>query len=109
MSADPSTTTTTNAPANNTDDLDFDMNVANTGKEPKEKDDNANKGGLDDDDGDSFILVSSDKQQFEVDRKSAKLCEFIQTILKGDVDAKIIDTPQVTGDILKAANPDTGR
>jgi len=76
-------------------------NTANLGKEEKEKEENDNSGGLDDDSGESFFLVSSDKQQFEIDRKSAKLCQFIQTILKGDLDAKIIDTPQVTGTILK--------
>jgi len=74
-------------------------NTANLGKEEKEPDDK--QGGLDDDSGESFILVSSDKQQFEIDRKSAKLCQFIQVVIKGDQDAKIIDTPQVTGDILK--------
>jgi len=83
------------------DDLDVGDNTANLGKEEKEKEENANSGGLDDDSGDSFILVSSDKQQFELDRKSAKLCKFIQVILQGDENAKIIDTPQVIGDILK--------
>jgi len=83
------------------DDLDVGHNTANLGKEEKEKEENANSGGLDDDSGDSFILVSSDKQQFELDRKSAKLCKFIQVILQGDENAKIIDTPQVIGDILK--------
>jgi len=84
------------------DDLDVGDNTANLGKEEKEKEENANSGGLDDDSGDSFILVSSDKQQFELDRKSAKLCKFIQVILQGDENAKIIDTPQVIGDILKS-------
>jgi len=83
------------------DDLYVGDNTANLGKEEKEKEENANSGGLDDDSGDSFILVSSDKQQFELDRKSAKLCKFIQVILQGDENAKIIDTPQVIGDILK--------
>jgi len=83
------------------DDLDIGDNTANLGKEEKEKEENADSGGLDDGDVQSYVLVSSDKQKFEIDKKSAKLCEFIQVIVKSDAETKIIDVPQVIGDILK--------
>jgi S-phase kinase-associated protein 1 len=71
-------------------------------KEVKSSEDKE-QGGLDDDPNDSKILKlkSSDNKIYEIDKKSAKLSNLIDTVLKGDSDASEIEIHKVESTILE--------
>jgi len=73
---------------------------------PEEKVENEQEnasGGLDDDDQDTIVLISSDEpnpQRFEMTKKAAVMCNLVKSILDGDASAKEIPIKKVRGDIL---------
>merc|ERR1712079_593150 len=61
-------------------------------------------GGLDDDEDETLILISSEDdnpREFEISRKAALMCNLVKSILEGDANAKKIPIKKVRGDILE--------
>jgi S-phase kinase-associated protein 1 len=72
--------------------------------EKKNEAEEENLGGLDDDqDEDNLILTSSDEnpRKFEISKKAALMCNLVKSILEGDQNAKNIEIKKVKGDILE--------
>jgi S-phase kinase-associated protein 1 len=71
-------------------------------EEVKSSDKVEEQGGLDDGDGDDLVKIkSSDDKLFEISKKSARLSNLIDTVLKGDKDASEIEVQKVEGTILE--------
>jgi len=78
--------------------------MAATDQKTDDIDPEEDMGGLDDDEDETLILISSEDdnpREFEISRKAALMCNLVKSILEGDANAKKIPIKKVRGDILE--------